>query len=337
MTDTAATVYDVRSWGRPAAIVGRLGAALARHLLLAIIAAAAVASALAAVALAAGWLLATTQPGETGTIARKSFGPRLISLVPRVASEAWDSKAADVIVFPPSLAEITAPVQTATRTPAGKAATPARVRRVAVVQASRTPLPPEAPPEIARLRKPAARTAVASAPPISPPAPASLPGLPPTHDKAAPQSASVTRTAIYDISARKVYLPDGKILEAHSGLGDWRDNPRYVSLKMRGPTPPNTYDLTLRERLFHGVRAIRLTPVDDDKMFGRDGMLAHTYMLGPQGDSNGCVSFKNYRAFLEAYLKGDVDRLVVVAQHGAALARTARARGRDVHFAANGP
>jgi hypothetical protein len=36
----------------------------------------------------------------------------------------------------------------------------------------------------------------------------------------------------------------------------------------------------LREELFHGVHAIRLNPVGGGNMFGRDGMLAHTYMLG---------------------------------------------------------
>ena len=61
-----------------------------------------------------------------------------------------------------------------------------------------------------------------------------------------------------------------------------------------------------------GVRAIRLVPVGDGKMFGRDGLLAHSYMLGPNGESNGCVSFSDYPAFLDAYLKGEVDRLVVV-------------------------
>ena len=115
---------------------------------------------------------------------------------------------------------------------------------------------------------------------------------------------SDSRTAIYDITARTVYLPNGKRLEAHSGLGSRLDDARFVRTKMQGPTPPNVYNLTLRERLFHGVRAIRLTPVDDGKMFGRDGMLAHTYMLGPSGQSNGCVSFRNYDAFLSAFLKG---------------------------------
>lgn len=123
---------------------------------------------------------------------------------------------------------------------------------------------------------------------------------------------SDSHTAVYDIAARTVYLPNGHRLEAHSGLGSHLDDPRYVRTKMQGPTPPNVYSLTLRERLFHGVRAIRLVPVDDGKMFGRDGILAHSYMLGSSGQSNGCVSFRNYPAFLNAFLKGEVDRLVVV-------------------------
>jgi hypothetical protein len=122
-------------------------------------------------------------------------------------------------------------------------------------------------------------------------------------------------TAVYDISAHTVYLPDGSRLEAHSGLGDKLDDPRYVHVRMHGATPPHVYDLTLRERLFHGVRAIRLTPVEGEaKIFGRAGLLAHTYMLGPRGDSNGCVSFKNYAAFLRAFDAGEVKRLVVVSR-----------------------
>ena len=55
-----------------------------------------------------------------------------------------------------------------------------------------------------------------------------------------------SRTAVYDISAHTVYLPGGERLEAHSGLGEMLDNPRYVNAKDRGPTPPNVYDLALR-------------------------------------------------------------------------------------------
>jgi hypothetical protein len=127
-----------------------------------------------------------------------------------------------------------------------------------------------------------------------------------------PLSRSEDRTAIYDIAARVVYLPNGRRLEAHSGLGRGMDQPRFVTMKNRGPTPPNVYDLALRKQRFHGVQAIRLIPADESKMFGRDGMLAHSYMLGPTGQSNGCVVFRDYPAFLNAYLRGDIDRLVVV-------------------------
>jgi hypothetical protein len=120
------------------------------------------------------------------------------------------------------------------------------------------------------------------------------------------------RTAIYDITARTVYLPSGRRLEAHSGLGSYMDNPRHVHLRMRGATPPNIYKLTLRERLFHGVRAIRLNPVNEGRMHGRAGILAHPYMLGANGQSNGCVSFANYPEFLDAYLRGEVTRIAVV-------------------------
>ncbi|HYA05236.1 MAG TPA: DUF2778 domain-containing protein [Xanthobacteraceae bacterium] len=138
--------------------------------------------------------------------------------------------------------------------------------------------------------------------------------LPPqqNRDKSIALASRDSHTAIYDIEAHTVYLPDGERLEAHSGLGYRLDDPRYVRDKARGPTPPNVYELALREQLFHGVRAIRLNPVDDGKMFGRDGMLAHTYMLGASGQSFGCVSFRDYQKFLQAFLRGDIDRLVVV-------------------------
>jgi Protein of unknown function (DUF2778) len=121
-------------------------------------------------------------------------------------------------------------------------------------------------------------------------------------------------TAVYDISAHIVYMPDGSRLEAHSGLGDRLDDPSHPDEKTRGVTPPNIYDLRLRESAFHGVRALRLIPQDEEKVFGRRGLLAHRYMLGPNGDSNGCVSIKNYDAFLQAYLNHDIKRLAVVTR-----------------------
>jgi hypothetical protein len=56
-----------------------------------------------------------------------------------------------------------------------------------------------------------------------------------------------------------------------------------------------------------------MIPEDSLKVFGRAGPLAHSFMLGPNGDSNGCVSFKNYDAFLQAYLDHKIKRLAVVA------------------------
>jgi hypothetical protein len=123
-------------------------------------------------------------------------------------------------------------------------------------------------------------------------------------------------TAVYDLARHTVYLPNGAKLEAHSGLGDRRDDPRHVSEQNRGATPPHVYELASleHEQLFHGVRALRLNPVGGGSIYGRTGLLAHTYMLGPRGDSNGCVVFKDYNAFLQAYQTGQVKRLAVVAR-----------------------
>ena len=119
-------------------------------------------------------------------------------------------------------------------------------------------------------------------------------------------------TAVYDISAQAVYLPNGVKLEAHSGLGNRMDKVDSVGERMVGATPPGTYELKPRERLFHGVRALRLTPVDSESTLGRTGLLVHSYLLGPDGASNGCVSIRNYERFLKAYSDGEVTRLVVV-------------------------
>jgi hypothetical protein len=122
-------------------------------------------------------------------------------------------------------------------------------------------------------------------------------------------------TAVYDISAHMVYLPDGTSLEAHSGLGSKLDDPSSAPIKMHGVTPPHMYELSPREALFHGVSALRLNPVGgEETIYGRAGLLAHTYMLGPNGDSNGCVSFKDYNAFLNAYRNQGIRKLAVVAR-----------------------
>jgi len=123
--------------------------------------------------------------------------------------------------------------------------------------------------------------------------------------------------AVYDISAAKVYMPDGSVLEAHSGIGKMADNPRYVHVKMNGPTPPHTYNLKMREKRFHGVEAIRMLPVDGKNKHGRDGFLTHSYLLrGGRAESHGCVAFKEYDKFLKAFKQGKVKQLVVVPSGG---------------------
>jgi len=128
--------------------------------------------------------------------------------------------------------------------------------------------------------------------------------------------------AVYDISAAKVYMPDGSVLEAHSGIGEMADNPRYANVKMNGPTPPHTYNLRMREKRFHGVEAIRMLPVDGRNKYGRDGFLTHSYLLrGRAGQSHGCVAFKDYDRFLKAFKQGKVKQLVVVPSRGEATMR----------------
>ncbi len=129
-----------------------------------------------------------------------------------------------------------------------------------------------------------------------------------------PAPGAAQATAIYDISAKTVHMPNGEKLEAHSGFGDKMDDPRYVHIRMHGATPPHTYNLVEREALFHGHRALRMHPVGGSSaIYGRAGLLTHPYLLGPNGQSNGCISFKDYDRFLQAYLRGEVKRIVVVA------------------------
>ena len=132
-------------------------------------------------------------------------------------------------------------------------------------------------------------------------------------------------TAVYDIKAHAVYLPSGVVLEAHSGMGSMRDDLDHVNVPMTGATPPAEYELKPRERIFHGVAALRMTPVEGSDIYGRSGLLVHSYMLGTNGDSNGCVSIKDYDRFLKAYNDGEVNRLVVIPSLSGATVATQRA------------
>ena len=135
--------------------------------------------------------------------------------------------------------------------------------------------------------------------------------------KTQPGAIGGKRVAVYNISAKTVTMPDGTVLEAYSGIGEMANNPKYVGVKMRGPTPPDTYKLKMRESRFHGVEAIRMLPVDGRTKLGRTGILAHTQLLrGRKGQSHGCVAFKDYDKFLAAFKKGKVTHMVVIPGNG---------------------
>ena len=291
------------------------------------------------VTFAAGWIVNSSlsanhlidMPAGPGTLAQAPHAPALIDAPAVTFADKWARATATMQASAvPLLPQET---QVAKLAPADAPA---------IAHVSATPLPQKRPTEMANIiplprpyptQREFAFTTVRQA---GPQLAAQVAAMPPPEKRIAALPARDSRTAVYDISAHTVYLPNGERLEAHSGLYDKMDDPRFVNVRMHGATPPNVYDLTLREESFHGVQAIRLNPVDEDKMFGRAGMLAHTYMLGPNGQSNGCVSFKDYQKFLQAYLNGEVDRLVVVARRDDLPSRVASdLRGRAERYAAN--
>jgi hypothetical protein len=123
-----------------------------------------------------------------------------------------------------------------------------------------------------------------------------------------------TKVAVYDVSNATVYMPDGTKLRAHSGIGNMRDNPRYDHVTMKGPTPSGIYRLSMREKRFYGVEAIRMTSIDGRDPKNRTGLLTHTNLLRGQIGSHGCVAFQNYQPFLTAFKRGQISTLVVVPQ-----------------------
>lgn len=186
-----------------------------------------------------------------------------------------------------------------------------------------TPLPLPRPDGMARqavaaVTPPANEPRLAALPPQpEPPAQPSEPGILDKlfgdPDRAAKDLlATYPKTVLYDITKRAVYLPDGTKLEAHSGFGEWMDDPESVHRKNVGVTPPNVYAVSFREKPFHGVRALRMKPVGDGKMYGRDGILAHSFLLGEAGASNGCISIREYDTFLKAYEDGHFNQIIVV-------------------------
>jgi Tlde1 domain len=274
---------------------------------------------LAGASYSAGWILSSTlssHPDSAYAQAHMARGLRALALIQSspvlLGAEPYKPHVATLIETPVDQPKVAALLQ-----PVLPVSPPFPPVRIAAPVAEPVPLPLARPRiEVVQAGPQAAPAPVVQAAPAQTPKLASLPQVLPPRG---------SRIALYDISSHTVYLPSGRRLEAHSGVGERMDDPSQIRVKMRGPTPPNIYRLTLREALFHGVRAIRLNPTDYGQMYGRDGMLAHTYMLGPTGQSNGCVSFRDYNTFLQAYLNGELDRMVVVPHLSDAPARIAEA------------
>ncbi len=359
MTDATAAFYDVRSFdgrGFSSGAFSRALRAIANFVAAGIAAVGAVGLLIVTIALTAAWIvnnviatnpvIRASAPSAPGALALVQADATLAGAPAMSFADKWAHATASFQVA--AVPVLTPQTQVAELTPAPIPVTvtplpPVRPAKMANI----VPLPPARPyiaqPVVAAATvneigaqiggQVATQVAAAIAPP---PAEKRVAPVQEAHNRPPVLPGPDSHTAVYDIAAHTVYLPNGQRLEAHSGLGDKMDDPRFVKVRMRGPTPPNVYDLTLRQEIFHGVRAIRLNPVDDDKMYGRAGMLAHTYMLGANGQSNGCVSFRDYDKFLHAFLKGQVDRLVVVAHLDGASSRVAyERRGRGERFAAN--
>lgn len=314
---------DWKKDGVPASEGGPFGA-VRRRLMLALSSLAGAAAVMAVFALAGGDFLArASRPADPLPVASEEFSDSVADITAYAASGSVTDDSSDWVFNPlyhgpplphfaaqrpasgaPAMADTSKIVPLPTPNPLF-----ATTRTTVVPLPMRRPLLPDAPGE-----------RMASLPPAPDLKPGRLDARPEDEESPAPAEdgglalpTPGSGYAIYDIKRKMVYMPNGDQLEAHSGYGDKMDDIRHVSVRMLGPTPPNTYHLTMREALFHGVEALRLNPVGGGRMYGRTGFLTHSYLLGPRGDSNGCISFKDYDRFLAAYKRGEVKKMVVVA------------------------
>ncbi len=356
MTYSTATVADVTAFrGRDFAL-GEFRRAVFGTFFIGVGSVTAIGAMTISLAVAAAWIVAGLHSDNSDFQVRRPFalGAAALTRLETTAFEKTYRGVTGAIEVSTAARDLipAAPVNTVKllifRAPPAQPAAAAAAPRVAALQspdrinampAPAIPVPaqrPAAAPQIQATREIVRAPSGQATPEITgsiPPQTASLPGSP-LQRLVAPQAAHAespllasvdNRTAIYDIEAHVVYLPNGDRMEAHSGLGQWLDDPHHVNIKARGATPPNVYDLVMRDGLFHGVEALRLNPVGDTSMYGRDGILAHPYMLGPSGQSFGCVSFRDYEQFLRAFKRGEVDRIVVVPHLDAKPPATVRA------------
>ena len=90
--------------------------------------------------------------------------------------------------------------------------------------------------------------------------------------------------------------------------------PRKVNERMRGPTPPATYALSPREDSVPRRRRPAADPDRQQRLSAAPACSPIPTCWGRTATSNGCVSFRDYDAFLRAFRSGEITKLVVVSR-----------------------
>ena len=121
-------------------------------------------------------------------------------------------------------------------------------------------------------------------------------------------------TAVYDLSAHTVYLPNGTKLEAHSGLGDRLDDPNHVNERMRGATPPHLYE-TRAAGGFVPRRAGLASKSHRRRRYFRPRRSTRPHLYaGPELGIPTAACRSRTTTDLRAYQNGEIRKLAVVAR-----------------------
>lgn len=96
----------------------------------------------------------------------------------------------------------------------------------------------------------------------------------------------------YDQSTGRLISREGeRIGEGYSGAPTARNNPTKENVHNVGPIPRGTYEIGKPvDTVTHGPFVLRLSPIQDNEMYGRDGFLIHgDSVVEPGTASTGCI------------------------------------------------
>ena len=128
------------------------------------------------------------------------------------------------------------------------------------------------------------------------------------------QSGYNRRTAIYDISAHTVYLPNGATAGGAFGSRRRDRTIRASCMKECAGRRHQMFTSLLRANsFFMGFKRCVSNPSARAIFSDAPDFWRILICSCANGASNGCVSFKNYDAFLQAYQNGEIKHLAVVA------------------------